>query len=254
MEKSIGFIGGGRITRIFLQAFQNKGYSPSKVVVTDINLSTTSALKQQFPTIEINSLEEVASQDVVFIALHPPVIMETLERLKELTNPEGCLISLAPKITIEKISAKLNGLKNVARLIPNATSCINKGYNPVSFSNGFSNIKEVMEILTLLGETFVVEEQKLEAYAIISAMMPTYFWFQWQELQQIGVKIGLNENESRETIEKTLIAAIDTLYHSGQTYQEVTDMIPVKPISSNEPQIREILSLSLESLYEKIKP
>jgi len=134
MKRSIGFIGGGRITRIFLQAFQNKGYTPSKVVVTDINESTTSALYRQFPFIEIGSLETVASQDIVFIALHPPVIMETLERVKDLVNPEACMISLAPKITIERISAKLNGLKNVARLIPNATSFINKGYNPVSFS------------------------------------------------------------------------------------------------------------------------
>jgi pyrroline-5-carboxylate reductase len=254
MKKSIGFIGGGRITRIFLQAFQNKGYTPSKVVVTDINEATTSALYRQFPFIEIGSLEKVTSQDIIFIALHPPVIMETLEKVKDVVKSEACLISLAPKITIEKISAKLNGLKNVARLIPNATSFINKGYNPVSFSNGFSNTKEVMEILTLLGETFVVEEQKLEAYAIISAMMPTYFWFQWEELQQIGLKIGLNENESRETIEKTLIAALDTLYYSGLTYQEVVDLIPVKPISASEPQIKEILSVTLGSLYEKIKP
>jgi len=180
--------------------------------------------------------------------------MEILEKAKDRVNPGACMISLAPKITIEKISAKLNGLKNVARLIPNATSVINKGYNPVSFSNEFSNTKEVMEVLSLLGETFVVEEQKLEAYAIISAMMPTYFWFQWQELQQIGVKIGLNENESSETIEKTLIAAIDTLYHSGLTYQDVVDLIPVKPISASEPQIKEIFSMTLGSLYEKIKP
>ena len=254
MKKSIGFIGGGRITRIFLQAFQNKGYTPSKVVVTDINEFTTSALYRQFPFIEIGSLETVASQEIVFIALHPPVIMETLEKVKDLINPGACMISLAPKITIEKISAKLNGLKNVARLIPNATSFINKGYNPVSFSNGFSNTEEAMEILTLLGETFVVEEQKLEAYAIISAMMPTYFWFQWHELQQIGVKIGLNETESREAIEKTLIAAIDTLYHSGLTFQDVVDLIPVKPISASEPQIKEILTVTLGSLYEKIKP
>ena len=35
MKKSIGFIGGGRITKILLQAFQNKNAKFSKIVVTD---------------------------------------------------------------------------------------------------------------------------------------------------------------------------------------------------------------------------
>ncbi|MEI7981267.1 MAG: NAD(P)-binding domain-containing protein [Bacteroidota bacterium] len=254
MEKTIGFIGGGRITRIFLQAFGNKRYKPGKVFVTDVNEAATTSLLEQFPFIEISDLQTVASQDIVFIALHPPVIMETLEKIKDVVKPVACMISLAPKITIEKISAKLNGLKSVARLIPNATSVINKGYNPVCFSTGFSNKDEIMGMLSLLGKTFSTEEPKLEPYAIISAMLPTYFWFQWQELLQVGVKIGLNEKESKEAVAETLIASIALMFDSGLTYEEVVDLIPVKPISASEPQIKEIYSVTLNTLFEKIKP
>ena len=38
-------------------------------------------------------------------------------------------------------------------------------------------------------------EDKLEAYAILTAMGPTYFWFQWQELLQIGLSFGLDALE-----------------------------------------------------------
>ena len=37
MENSIGFIGGGRVTRILLQGFKNKKSSFGKVVVADTN-------------------------------------------------------------------------------------------------------------------------------------------------------------------------------------------------------------------------
>ena len=37
MKQSIGFIGGGRVTRILLQAFKNKNAKFSKIVVTDTN-------------------------------------------------------------------------------------------------------------------------------------------------------------------------------------------------------------------------
>ena len=253
MKKNIGFIGGGRITMIFLQAFRNKGFNPEKIVVFDISNEVLLALQQKFPTVEISSLGEAASQDIVFIALHPPVIMDTLELIKGNILPASCVISLAPKVTMEKISAKLNGLRNVARMIPNATSYINKGYNPVCFSKEFSDKEEILEMMKLLGDNFITDEPKMEAYAIASAMLPTYFWFQWQEMHQIGMKMGLNEIEARETVEKTLTAAIETMYHSGLNYEEVIDLIPVKPIAAHEPQIKEILSITLSALFEKIK-
>lgn len=254
MKKSIGFIGGGRVTRILLEAFRNAGFIPSKIVVYDLNNNVAADLQKQFQAVEIASLHEAASQDMVFIALHPPVIMDTLELVKEVIKAGSCVISLAPKITIEKISDKLNGHRNIARMIPNATSFINKGYNPVCFSKDFSEQEEVLGMLKLLGDTFLVAEPKMEAYAIVSAMLPTYFWFQWQEMERIGIMMGLDEKDSKKAIEKTLVAAIETFYHSGLNQEEVIDLIPVKPIAAYEGQIKEIYSNTLNALFEKIKP
>ncbi|HAF30692.1 MAG TPA: hypothetical protein DCG75_16745 [Bacteroidales bacterium] len=255
-NKSISFIGGGRVTKIFLQAFLNKSLKFKSIVVFDTNMDVIDALKKQFPNIQIaNDVKQAANQDIVFIALHPPVIMETLENIKEEISEKTLVISLAPKISVEKIKGKL-GIKNIARMIPNATSFINKGYNPICFSNDFqSNEKKILlDIINPLGNTFEVEESKLEAYAIISAMLPTYFWFQWQELQKIGLNIGLNEQESKETIKETLKAAIDIFYDSELNQEQVIDLIPVKPIGEHEDSIKELLNNKLISLFEKIKP
>ena len=51
--KSIGFIGGGRITKILLQAFQNKTAKFSKVVVTDTNNEVATNLKKIYPYVQI---------------------------------------------------------------------------------------------------------------------------------------------------------------------------------------------------------
>lgn len=254
MKKSIGFIGGGRVTRIILQAFQNKGFTPSRVVVNDLNPEITKKLQQLFPFIVEGLPEEAAKQDILFIALHPPVIMETLDTIKEFLSPDAIVISLAPKITIDKISGKLNNHEQVARLIPNATSVINEGYNPVAFSSGFREKEEILELFRLLGDTFETEESKLEAYAIISAMLPTYFWFQWEACVKIGEQIGLTTEESRQAVAKTLAKSVQTLFDSGMSCDQVIDLIPVKPIGEHEEQIREIFSTKLIGLYEKIKP
>jgi len=254
MKKSIGFIGGGRITRIILQAFQNKGFTPTRVVVNDSNQEITAKLRHQFPYIVEGSLEEAAKQEILFIALHPPVIMDTLEKMNGFVSQDAMVISLAPKITIEKISVKLNDHRDVARLIPNATSVINEGYNPVTFSSGFREKEELLDLLKFLGDTFETDETKLEAYAIVSAMLPTYFWFQWESCVKIGEQMGLTSEESRQAVAKTLDKAVQTLFGSGMTCDQVIDLIPVKPIGEHEKQIREIYTTKLMGLFEKIKP
>jgi pyrroline-5-carboxylate reductase len=253
---SVGFIGGGRITKILLQAFKNKNTQFRKIVVADINRDVSEKLKLTFPEVQIANAADAASQDIVFISLHPPVVMDTLEQVKDHFKTGSVVISLAPKITIAKISSKLSQVKKIVRLIPNATSFINEGYNPVCFSSSLvgDRKQELLCLLRLLGNTFEVPEEKLESYAIISAMLPTYFWFQWKELADIGIKTGLTEEESKRSINETLIASLNLMFKSGLTSTEVMDLIPVKPIGEHEEQISEFYRTKLMVLFEKIKP
>jgi pyrroline-5-carboxylate reductase len=256
MKQSIGFIGGGRVTRILLQAFKNKNAQFSKIIVTEPNPDVSGNLKKSFHAIQVDNASVAASQDIVFISLHPPVVMDTLELIKGNINSNTIVISLAPKITIAKILSKLSQTKKIARLIPNATSFINEGYNPVCFSSDFSSREKnlVLKLLKLMGNTFEVSEEKLESYAIMSAMLPTYFWFQWKELAEIGQKIGLSEKESNDSINDTLVASLKLMFKSGLKTIEVMDLIPVKPIGEHETQISEIYRSKLLALFEKIKP
>lgn len=255
--KTLGFIGGGRITKIFLQVISNNRSEYKALVVYDSNPGTLAQLKLLFPMIVIAaSAREAASQDVVFIALHPPVIPETLELTGNSFKSDAMVISLAPKITIRNIASKLLHVPNIARLIPNATSYVNEGYNPVCFAETFSGIKKdaLLRILRRMGHTFEVEEPKLESYAVISAMLPTYFWFQMRELVDIGCQVGLTEQESSNAVRDSMIAAIRTYFYSGLKPDEVMDLIPVKPIGDFEEQITQIYKERLITLYQKIKP
>jgi pyrroline-5-carboxylate reductase len=257
-NKSLGFIGAGRVTKIFLQAFKNRNVSFKKICVIDTNNDVLTKLGKNFPGVTITSddLQKVLQNDIVFIALHPPVIMEMLDKVKPFVTRKTIIVSLAPKITIGKISLKLDGFKNIARSIPNAPSVINEGYNPVCFSGGLSSKDKqlLLKIFKILGKCIVVEEPKLEAYALVTAMLPTYFWFQFSELSVIGQKIGLTEEECRTGISEAVKSSVNTLFSSGMSAEEVTDLIPVKPISDHEAEIKAIYNSKLIPLFEKIKP
>jgi pyrroline-5-carboxylate reductase len=85
-------------------------------------------------------------------------------------------------------------------------------------------------------------------------MLPTYFWFQWNDLKLLGSQMGLSDNESNTAVHQTLISSINLMFKSGLTPEELIDLIPVKPIGEHEAQISEIYHNKLMGLYEKIKP
>jgi len=254
---SIGFIGGGRITKIMLHAFNNGPIRFDKMVVFDTNSKALPLLKQKFPNITVTeNLLEVTNTEVVFLAIHPPVMMETLAKLKGELNSETLLVSLAPKITMEKMTAALDGFDNVARMNPSASSVVNKGVNPVAFGSLVSaeTKDRFLEMMLSLGHTPEIAESKMEAYAVISAMGHTYFFFQLQKMKELAIIFGMEEVEAETVIADMLWGTTETLFKSGLSYQEVADLVPVKPMGEVEEAIKSYYDLYLTAIFTMIKP
>jgi len=255
--KTIGFIGGGRITKIMLHAFKNSSIRFDKIVVFDTNSDALPLLKQKFPYVTVTeNMLEATTAEVVFLAIHPPVMMETLAKLKGELSQETLLVSLAPKITMEKMTAALDGFDQVARMNPSASSLVNKGVNPVAFGSMVSaETKErFLELMLPLGKTLEIAELKMEAYAVISAMGHTYFFFQLQKMKELAIIFGMEEAEAETVITDMLWGTTETLFKSGLNYQEVADLVPVKPIGEVEETIKGYYDQYLTAIFTKIKP
>jgi pyrroline-5-carboxylate reductase len=252
---TIGFIGGGRITRILLQAFGNKKINLVQATVFDINPEATDKLLKRFPDIHIGTLEDVASREIVILALHPPVIPETLKKIAPIVTSKTVFGSLAPKINSSQILSVLPQLTRLVRIIPNATSVINEGYNPIWFAPTFPSDEKdlVLQMLDFLGTSLEVDEKKLEAYAVISAMAPTYFWFQWKKLVELGIEFGMGHYEAREAVLQAMYGSLETFFNSAMLPDEVMDLVPVKPIAEHEKEIEAIYENKLRELFKKIK-
>jgi pyrroline-5-carboxylate reductase len=256
--KTLGFIGGGRISRILLNGFKNANVSFRKIIVCETNETVLNALKKEYPEIESSGTDSsrAASADWIFVALHPPVLMDTLTSIKNIIKKDALVISLAPKITIEKINSVLPDVPNIARMNPNAGTYVNKGYNPVFFAQSADKkvVSEFLKTFEKLGKIPVVPENQIEAYAVVSAMGHTYFWYQLQQLKELGLSYGLSEHEAHETISAMLDGTTETLFNSGLNYEKVVDLVPVKPMAEHENTVKEYYKTCLNGIYQKIKP
>src|SRR3990172_2274573 len=206
--ESIAFIGGGRVTYLLLQALRKRNAIPGKVLIADPNRGNADKVKRIAPetiSCTLNNREAVGA-DIIFLAVHPPVAVQVLEELRGKIGESTTLVSLVPTISLARLSSVLGGITRLMRMIPNAPSIIHQGYNPVTFHSSMTTEEKsrLLQMFNHWGATPEVDEKLLEAYAIIAAMGPTYFWFQWLELLRLAQEFGMKEGVAKEALASML--------------------------------------------------
>ena len=255
--KTIGFMGGGRITRILLKSWQRSGRLPTGILVSDPNEAALASLAREIPGIETvpNGNRQAAERDVVFLAVHPPAALAVLDEIRQVPPLDAILVSLVPKLTIGKIKGVLGGDSRVVRMIPNAPAIVGAGYNPVVFSADISEDETaaLLELFDAFGGCPQVPEKDLEAYAVISAMGPTYFWYQFQLLEELAGEFGILPGKANEAVTAMLTGAVKVLADPDLAPDAVRDLIPVKPLADLEPTVSETMRGKLTGLMAKLR-
>jgi pyrroline-5-carboxylate reductase len=256
--ESVGFVGGGRIARIMLEGWKLANALPAKVVVSDPNPDTLQALKALFPEIEtcVGDNCAAAGQQVVLLGLHPAAFAEGLAGVASVLRPDAMVVSLAPKITIEKLTVMLGGFDRIARANPNAPSIVGAGYNPIAFGPGLDPSAQVLilDLFAPLGESPIVDEPTIEAYAITSAMGPTYLWFQLYGLRELAGSFGLTDQAAAEAVDRMTRGALETMAASGLSPAEVMDLVPVRPLGEEEAAFNDAYRTRLTAVMGRIRP
>jgi pyrroline-5-carboxylate reductase len=253
---SVGFVGGGRITAILLQALGGRGLALERVSVSDTSADVLARVAARFPGVRTTGDNGAAAAcDRVFLALHPPALKAALPALAPRVRKDAVVVSLAPVLTLARLSELLGGFGRLARVLPNAPSIAGAGFNPVAFAEGLpaGERAEIEALLEPLGVHPVVPEASLEAYAVLAAMGPTYFWFQWQTLREVAGSFGLAPAEADRALRAMLDGAVRTFFDAGLTAEQVLDLVPVKPLAEAEPQFRQAYRDVLPALHAKLK-
>jgi pyrroline-5-carboxylate reductase len=255
---SVGFVGGGRIARIMIEGWHHAAAMPGDIVVSDPNQGTLDALAAGFPSVRtcLGDNCKPAEQSVVFLGLHPAAFAEALPDVAKALRPDSIVVSLAPKISIERLSAMLGGFDRIARSIPNAPSIVGSGWNPVAFGSNLGERERmtVLELFAPLGQSPVVDETALEAYAVTAAMGPTYLWFQLYELRRLATQFGLSDDAAGAAVDRMTRGALDTIANSGLSPEQVMDLVAVHPLADVEPAFLDAYRTRLPAVMDRIRP
>lgn len=254
MFNTISFIGAGRIARIMLGGWQRANALPTSILAFDSNPEAIAVLQATFPSVKAASLEQCAAADLVFGALHPPAMPEMLAAIAGKLKPDAVFCSLAPRVRFAAMQEKLGGFARLARLNPNSPSIVGMGYNPIAFVDDLPALvrQGLLDLLQPLGQSPEVDENLLETYAVISAMGPTYFGFQFSEVEKLAQSFGLSRDAAREAMRAMLHGTTDMLFASDLPTEQVLDLIPVRPMAEDEPAIKQMLKQRLGAIHARL--
>ena len=198
---SIGFVGGGRITAILLSALDRNPGAVARVAVSDPDPEVRGRLLSRFPEMALGAdNKEPARRDLVFLALHAPTLRKALPEIAGALTTSAIVVSLAPVVTLAELSRLLGGFGHVVRMIPNAPSLVGDGFNPTTYGPAITAQDRALlaGIFSAFGRYPEVAEEKLEAYAVLTAMGPTYLWFQLEVLRSLATSFGLTDRRGRD--------------------------------------------------------
>lgn len=250
----IGFVGGGRVVGALLQRLQVCCWPLSGLRISDQDITTRTTLLSRFNGIEVGrDNRHVAQRRLLFVALCPEEFPQVLPVIASLLTEQSVVISLAPYHCFASLQNLLGGFNRLVRMAPNAPSIIGAGYNPVCYSPNITAAErsELEELFSYFGAHPTVDERALEAYAVLTAIGPTYFWFQWQVLRDLGKTFGLKQAEVDAGISAMLDGARRMMFDVGLSAQAILDVSAAAPLAEAEPEITKLYRDKLTALYRQ---
>ncbi|KAK0045661.1 pyrroline-5-carboxylate reductase 2 [Biomphalaria pfeifferi] len=229
INKTVGFIGGGRMAQAITKGFISSGLVQAK------NIYVSDSSEQMLEVLEgigVNTTKDnksvVEKSDLIMIAVKPNIVSCVLKEVAPVVITEKHLfVSIAAGITIRSIELNLPPGTHVVRVMPNTPALVQAGASVVaSGSNAVpEDLVVVQAMLRTVGICDECPEYLLDAVTGVSGSGPAYAFAAIEALSDGGVKMGLPRELSTKLAAQTLLGAakmvLETGKHPGQLKDEV---------------------------------
>jgi pyrroline-5-carboxylate reductase len=197
----IGFIGTGTISAAVIEGLQSLPEAP-EIIVSPRSEATSLALAAKFAKVtRAASNAEVAKADIVFLGMRPMHLEDAIA---------GIEIG-AGQIVASMVAGF--GLDDIRKRWPKATVCrfiplpgIARGVGPMAT---YPAVPEIVQLVSPLGDLFVVADESKLHFGGLNSFMSTYFELQ-RALIDVGTGAGLSESDSRGFVVSLLGMLADT--------------------------------------------
>jgi pyrroline-5-carboxylate reductase len=220
---TVGFIGGGNMTRAITGGLLDDGYDAQKISIAEPSDARRVALGESLPGIFLSAdnAEVVARSSCVVLSVKPQIIATVCKDLSDaVQTTRPLVISIAAGARIEDIDAWLGGNNAVVRVMPNQPALLRKGVSGM-YGNSITTdaqIAAATNILSAVGSVVTVaSEADIDAVTAVSGSGPAYFYLLIDMIAKTGVELGLDEDVAVQLATQTAVGASTLAKQSGES-------------------------------------
>lgn len=227
--KSLGFLGFGNMAGAIVGGITNSGILNSEnIYIYDVSeLAQQKADKLGFKAAK-SEKELVKSCEIIFLCVKPQCFTEVLTSIKDV-SANKIFVSIAAGKTINSI-LKLLGEVGVIRAMPNTPLLLKSGTtaltkNQLISENDFYFVKSIFESV---GSVYELNENQFDEVINLNGSTPAYLYYFAQIITDFANEHGIERQLAMQIFTDTMIGSAKMLKTSGNTAQELIDMVSSK--------------------------
>ena len=216
--KNVILLGYGKMGSSIAKAWRLKKLNFNFFVVEKVSNVRKVAIKDGFNAYEdleqLTQFVKINSGDVIFLAVKPQQMKETIKPLFKLNFKNIVFISIAAGLSISWFQNQINKSAKIVRAMPNLPASIGVGVTGYCQTNNLSDndIKNANDLLCAFGKGIYLSSEKLiDVVTAISGSGPAYIFYLVEVLSKIGKENGLLEQDSKTLALETLIGSAKLL-------------------------------------------
>lgn len=224
----LGVIGCGKMAQAILAGIQAKSACPySALLVNDIDDRQTQLFADWFQADPCDQADLVRQSDLVILAVKPHQVSDVLAHTSAAWKPGQVLVSVAAGVKLSSIRSVLPEGLRIVRIMPNLPALVGAGMVAVAADKetGDDCLTQVEELLSGLGKTVRVAEEKMDAVTAVSGSGPAYVMMVVEAMTEAAVQIGLDWNLARQLVLTTISGSITMLEITGQHPAELRNQV-----------------------------
>lgn len=220
MNKTIGFIGAGRMGSAIIKGLIDSGFcSPQNIIASEINKKTAQKVSEDLGIKVITSNDElIHHSDIVIIAVKPFIFSDVLDSIKGKIKKDQLIISIAAGVSTKTIEDTINRKISVIRAMPNTPALVNQGMTAVCKGRYTSDIEIefARQLFEKVGTCLEVPENLIDAVTGISGSGPAFMYLLIEALADGGVKVGLPKPVALTLAAQTAIGSAKMILETGK--------------------------------------
>lgn len=216
--KNVILLGYGKMGSSIAKGWRLKKLNFNFFVVEKVSNLRKVAIKDGFNAYEdleqLTQFVKINSGDVIFLAVKPQQMKETIKPLFKLNFKNIVFISIAAGLSISWFQNQINKSAKIVRAMPNLPASIGVGVTGYCQTNNLSDndIKNANDLLCAFGKVIYLSSEKLiDVVTAISGSGPAYIFYLVEVLSKIGKENGLLEQDSKTLALETLIGSAKLL-------------------------------------------